>query len=115
MISSNTDVISIPNFMFVVNIVQVISTGSNGAISTSKITAIRKNLYENASHRVFWVTSALIWVSCCWSSFFYEIKVARIIRAMIVGWYCCHCCNYYYYLSCFHRFLDWKSSILLLY
>jgi len=30
--------------------------------------------------------------------------------------FCC-CCNYYYYyyLSCFHKFLDWKSSILFLY
>jgi hypothetical protein len=51
MISSNTDVISIPNFMFVVNI--VISIGSNSAISASKITAIRKNLDENTSHTEF--------------------------------------------------------------
>jgi hypothetical protein len=51
MISSNTDVISIHSFIFVVNI--VIGIGSNSAISISKITAIRKNHDENGSHTEF--------------------------------------------------------------
>jgi len=70
--------------MFVVNI--VIGIGSNNAISTSKITVIRKNLDENGSHtEFFWVTSALIWESfffLVFIIFFNEIKVATIITAI---------------------------------
>ena len=50
-ISRNTHVISIHDFMFDVNI--VIGIGSNSAVSTSKSTVIRKNRDENGGHTEF--------------------------------------------------------------
>jgi hypothetical protein len=85
MISSNTNGISIHNFMFVVN--TVIGIGSNSAISTSKITAIRKIRDENGSHTEFFGSHPHSYGDISsWSSlFFYEIKVAKIIMAIDSG------------------------------
>jgi len=82
MTSSNTNLIRIHNFMFVVNI--VIGIGSNSAISISKITAIRKNHDENDSHTEFFGSHPhSYWDLFSWSSlFFYEIKVATIITSI---------------------------------
>jgi len=115
-ISRNTDLIIIHDFIFDVNM--VIGIGSRSAISTSKIikiTAIKKNREEKGSRAEFFGSNPhsngeLFSRS---SFIFFEINVVNTIMAadnkivtsaavtVIVITY-----------LAFHKFLDWKSSIL---
>ena len=82
--SSNTDVIGIPNFMFVVNI--VIGIGSNSAVSASKITAIRKNLDENRSHTEFFGTHPHSYGNLFFGLHYFSMRLQllRLFRLLIV-------------------------------
>jgi len=115
-ISRNTDLIIIHDLMF--DVIMVIGIGSSSAISTSKImkiTAIKKNRDEKGSRAEFFGSNPhsngdLFSRS---SLIFFEIRVVSTITAddnrmvtvavvMVIS---------IIYLV-FHKFLDWKSSIL---
>jgi len=100
------------------DVIIVIGIGSSSAISTSKIikiTAIRKNRDENGSHAEFFGSNPhsngdLFSRS---SLIFFEIKVVNTIMAAdsrMVTVAVVRIISIIYLV--FHKFLDWKSSIL---
>jgi len=100
------------------DVIMVIGIGSSSAISTSKIikiTAIRKNRDENGSRTEFFGSNPhsngdLFSRS---SLIFFEIRVVRTIMAddsKMVTTAVVIIINIIYLV--FHKFLDWKSSIL---
>jgi hypothetical protein len=116
-INRNADLIIIHDLMF--DVIIVIGMGSNRAISTSKImkiTAIKKNRDEKGSRAEFFGSNPhsngeLFSRS---SLFFFDTNVASIImiddnKMVIVA---AITVIIIIYLA-FHKFLDWKSSILL--
>jgi len=115
-INRNTDLIIIHDLML--DVIKVIGIGSNSAISTSKImkiTAIRKNRDEKGRRAEFFGSNPhsngdLFSRS---SLIFFDINVASIIMtddSMMVIVAAIVIVIIIYLV--FHKFLDWKSSIL---
>jgi hypothetical protein len=113
-INKNTDLIIIHDLILDVNM--VMGGGNSSAISTSKImkiTAIKKNRDEKCSRAELFGSNPHSNLFSRSSLIFFEINVANIIMTddnmmVIVAEVIIIIIIY----LVFHRFLDWKSSIL---